>query len=308
MKNGYDQHFKKAQQAAALNKKPAFSVNNMNTSMLRPKKKKKSGFSVKLVFLSVLGFSGALGGYLYVDQIEGFLKRFEIGFMGQAMAEDVKKPDAKPVDAAKAAEAAAKATEAAKEAEATSSGPDDHLQKLVDRQKELEAKEEELKKIEEELAVQKQELEKKLKDLEEVRGQISTVLNDRVQADSAKVDNLVQLYSNMRPQQAAKVFETLDEDLTVEVLGRMKKKNAAEIMNLMKADKAKVLSEKLAGYKRSPASVPSVPSTMNEEPTIEETAESQPAPEESVVEPVQKPSEKPVQKKAEAPSSEKRTT
>jgi flagellar motility protein MotE (MotC chaperone) len=54
----------------------------------------------------------------------------------------------------------------------------------------------------------------------------------------------------MRPNTAAKVVESLDEDLAVEILGRMKKKNAAEILNLLKPEKAQVLSEKYAGYKR----------------------------------------------------------
>jgi flagellar motility protein MotE (MotC chaperone) len=61
------------------------------------------------------------------------------------------------------------------------------------------------------------------------------------------------MYSNMKPQQAAKVFETMDEELAVEIIGRMKKKNAAEIMNLIKAEKAQIFSEKFAGYRRSVA-------------------------------------------------------
>jgi len=55
----------------------------------------------------------------------------------------------------------------------------------------------------------------------------------------------------MKPAQAAKVFETMDEDLAVEILGKMKKKNAAEVMNLIKPEKAQVFSEKYAGYKRN---------------------------------------------------------
>jgi flagellar motility protein MotE (MotC chaperone) len=53
----------------------------------------------------------------------------------------------------------------------------------------------------------------------------------------------------MKPQQAAKAFEEMDEDLAIEILGRMKKKNAAEVMNLVKPEKVKIFSEKYAGYK-----------------------------------------------------------
>ncbi len=77
------------------------------------------------------------------------------------------------------------------------------------------------------------------------------MLEDRVKVDDQKSRyGLVQMYSNMKAPQAAKVFETMDEDLAVEILGRMKKKNAADIMNLLKPEKAQVLSEMFAGYKR----------------------------------------------------------
>ncbi|HWU44850.1 MAG TPA: hypothetical protein VN132_15465, partial [Bdellovibrio sp.] len=130
----------------------------------------------------------------------------------------------------------------------------DHLKKLSERQKELDAREEELNRQEVELQKQKEELEKRLAELDGMRGKISDMLQDRVKADDQKIDTLVQMYSNMKPPQAAKVFETMDEDLVVEILGRMKKKNAADIMNLLKPEKAQIISEKYAGYKRSPAS------------------------------------------------------
>ena len=82
------------------------------------------------------------------------------------------------------------------------------------------------------------------------------LLEDKIKADDSKVDTLVQMYTNMKPQQAAKVFETLDEDLVIEILSRMKKKSAADILNLVKADKAQVLSERYTGY-RLPAHISS---------------------------------------------------
>ena len=54
----------------------------------------------------------------------------------------------------------------------------------------------------------------------------------------------------MKPKQAAEVIGSLNEELAVEVLAKMKKKNAAEIMNLLPPDKARILSEKYTGYRR----------------------------------------------------------
>jgi len=76
------------------------------------------------------------------------------------------------------------------------------------------------------------------------------MLQERSTQDAAKVETLVQVYSTMKPAQAAKVLESLDEDLAVEIIGRMKKKNAAEVLNLMKPEKAQSFSEKFAGYRK----------------------------------------------------------
>jgi flagellar motility protein MotE (MotC chaperone) len=86
-----------------------------------------------------------------------------------------------------------------------------------------------------------------------MRAEISATLKGRVEQDQEKVAKLIDVYSNMKPASASRVIETLNEDLAVTILDRMKKKNAAEILNMMSAQKAKKLSEMLTGY-RQPAS------------------------------------------------------
>lgn len=272
MKSGYDQFFQNARKAADPQAARSGSVRFQKKSgapkldldissedleqqirrrmkMSAPKKKKKSGIPWKIVGVSFVGLLLAVYGFLYHEDVERFVKRIEITMGGEAYAEAAK--PAAPVSAA----AAPKTEEAKPEAPAALTASDlDHLQKLNDRKKELDAREEELNRMEAELQVQKEELEKRLKDLEGMRTKISGILEERVKVDSEKVDTLVQMYSNMKAPQAAKVFETMDEDLAVEILGRMKKKNAADIMNLLKPEKAQVLSEMFAGYKRAPAS------------------------------------------------------
>jgi len=277
MKNGYDQFFKNARQAAdqsvdqrggpRVQKKTAapakvnfdLSRDEMEQQIRRRmgvKKtaKKKKSFPWKMTGFSLIGFVLAVYGFQNYDQMEKLLKNVEIT-VGTAQAETPPAPAAKKADA-KSTEARDPAsipenTEAkAAEASANSNLDLDHLTKLNDRKKELDAREEELNRLEAELQVQKQELDKRMKDLEEMRTKISSILEERVKVDETKVDTLVQMYSNMKATQAAKIFETMDEDLAVEILGRMKKKSAADIMNLLKPEKAQVFSEKYAGYKR----------------------------------------------------------
>ncbi len=121
---------------------------------------------------------------------------------------------------------------------------------MNERKRDLDAREEELNKLEQELSQQREIVEKKMAELELTRKSISSTLEEKVQADDKKIENLVQVYSTMKPPQAAKALEEMDETLAIEIIGRMKKKNAAEVMNLVKPEKVKVFSEKYAGYKQ----------------------------------------------------------
>ena len=282
MKNGYDQFFRSARKAAAegtqapLTKRsqaPQSSrsqqrkLQSQDTKALAqelrlrmrpqtPKKTKRREIPWKLVGISILGLMVAAIGLTMAEEIEKYAHRIEISFMGTAHAEEAA---AKPAD--KPADAAAKVGETEKAADKKSEEPtgkkeyseDDinHFSKLNERKRELDAREEELARMEQEIQMQKSELEKRLSELENTRRSISSVLEEKVQADDKKVENLVAMYSSMKPQQAAKAFEEMDEGLAIEILGRMKKKNAAEIMNLVKSEKVKIFSERYAGYKRN---------------------------------------------------------
>ncbi len=273
MKSGYDQFFKNARRVAdqqdgsvKFQKRPPSSKLQLDLTsedieqqirrrmkMSQPKRKKKASIPWKMVGVSFFGFLIAIWGFHNYEEVENIVKNIEFQMTGQAVAQS-SATAAAPAPAA-AASPAASVQSGEAPAATRSTAEVDHLKKLNDRKRELDAREEELNRMESELAHQKVELEKRLKELEEMRAKISSILEDRVKVDGEKVDTLVQMYSNMKAPQAAKVFETMDEDLAVEILGRMKKKNAADIMNLLKPEKAQVLSEMFAGFKRrSPTS------------------------------------------------------
>lgn len=293
MKSGYDQFFQKARKLATEQQAPQGRIKVQKKSsavhgqfdlssesaeqeirrrmkMSPQKRKKKASIPWKMMGVSFVGLLIAIWGFYNYEHVENIVKNIEIQVTGEAYAENAKTavpPSKTPekgqqniegengnVNADVNGEAAA-VSSAASSARSAESSELDHLQKLNERKKELDAREEELNRMESELQVQKVELEKRLKELEEMRSKISSILEDRVKVDEQKVDTLVQMYTNMKAPQAAKVFETMDEDLAIEILGRMKKKNAADIMNLLKPEKAQILSEMFAGYKRrSPSS------------------------------------------------------
>lgn len=273
MSRGYDQFFKKAKEAAegkpaepvAMKKKPVDKIAITRSSFKKSKTRKP--FPVGAMIFSIFGFATAYYGYQNHERLGSLFGDIEISLFGSAHAESA--------EAVKPAEP----SEPTKPVSAEPTGEDlNHLIKLVERKKELDAREEELSRLESELSQQKEVLHKQIAEMEKMRNSISTMLEERVKADDQKIDTLVQFYSNMKPPQAAKIFETIDEELAVQILGRMKKKNAADVLNLMKSEKAQMFTEKFAGYKRTTASTskpevkPTEPQqeeeTTNEEPSV----------------------------------------
>lgn len=220
-------------------------------------------FKATVILMAI--FSAVGFGYSQPETVEGWLQKVEIIPMTSASAADEKPAGAKAGDtkgsadksatnnegSAKTAETGEKANSVAcVEPSALSEEDLSHFKRLSDRKKELDLREQELNALEEELHKQRDEVEARIVKLDSIRGDISTVLKDRVEVDEERVKTLVEFYSNMKPKQAADIVANLNEDLAVEVLGKMKKKNAAEIMNLLPPEKARTISEKFTGYKR----------------------------------------------------------
>lgn len=290
MANGYEQFFKKAkenstdgavrsgvQKRFVMDREPQDRViksENSRAELIRElrarvkKRRARRPRQLPKMFLTVCILGSGLAGFGMTnhENLEKWMSSFEIAVLGQAHAEEAAK-DAQPAaaktdekkdgdakDGKTADKSKDKSAEGAQSAVSATDWKDEdvnHFKKLVDRKKELDAREEELNRQESELQAQRDDLEKKLKSLESTRTNISNVLQEKVAEDEKKVATLVDVYSNMKPVQAAKVLETMDEDLAVQILGRMKKKNAAEVLNLMKPEKAQNFSEKFAGYRKN---------------------------------------------------------
>ncbi len=258
--NTYQHFFRKAREsrAPAKNQHKTGSPADLKLRRSLNVKRNKPQFPWK----AAVGLAASIAGAgLYISNpeiLENISKHVEISAFGPAEASEKKaadKPAEKSPEASKEAEKPAATEKDAAQAKAADESPKSaeelsHYEKLKQRKDELDRREKELGELEEELQKQKVELDKRIQQLEQMRTQIAQVLKDRVEIDQEKVNKLVELYSNMKPKQAADVIGNINEDLAVEVLSKMKKKNAAEIMNLLPPEKARVLSEKYTGYRR----------------------------------------------------------
>jgi flagellar motility protein MotE (MotC chaperone) len=244
MNNPYQQHFKKMKKAAQ----------NKSLEELPKRKRKKLPLGACVGFILTFGF--ILAAYNHYAAIESFVSKIEIGILGQASAQSgsIAGKNSAAVPTKKENLAPVKTSDAKPASSVTAGMTAEEIalfKSLEERKRQLDQREDELKKLESELQLQKQELEKRLAELDQLRARIANQLQERVTSDEEKVSKLVDFYSNMKPQKAAKVFETMNEDLAVEILQKMKKSSAAEIMNLIEADKARKLSEKFAGYRKN---------------------------------------------------------
>lgn len=256
-KNGYDQFFKEAKKNAQVTS-PAQTISAAKLRENMQQKKSKKPIRKFPVMQFVLFVVCGLGLFLAIenfDKIESTLQKVEIG-LGVAEAQSVPaSATAENTAPTVAAGAVSGSTTVSGTIRAEVEDDSDYIYKLTERKRVLDQREEELNKKAAEIEAQKAAIEKKLVELEEYRSKISTMLQDRIKSDDAKVETLVQVYTNMKPGQAAKIFETMDEDLVIDILSRMKKKSAAEILNLIKTEKAQAFAERYAGY-RVPSSIP----------------------------------------------------
>ena len=131
----------------------------------------------------------------------------------------------------------------ASEVPATSTAPSPLT--AEERTQALNAREEALDRREAELRTMEKELDGKLENLKALEVRMQKLIDSAGTIQDEKMAHLVDVYSNMKPKQAAQVLETLDESIAVRILAGMSGRKAGEILSSVRADRAAALSESL---------------------------------------------------------------
>jgi flagellar motility protein MotE (MotC chaperone) len=120
----------------------------------------------------------------------------------------------------------------------------------------IEKKNRELKRREEELRIKELRIKaieaKVSKDLEKIEKGISDSKQQLgIQDEETKknVEALIKVYSSMKPEEAAKLIEAIDDDLALRIVAGMKSKIAGKVLSKLDVKVAKRISETLAGKK-----------------------------------------------------------
>jgi len=126
------------------------------------------------------------------------------------------------------------------------------IQSLSGRRVELDAREEEMATMLPLLIAAEQKIDARIAELNAVKSEVEGMLGQLDEKEQAEVDRLVQVYSAMRPRDAAAVFVTLDDDVRLPVAAAMRPRALAAILAQMPPEEARELTEKLAGMNTRP--------------------------------------------------------
>lgn len=123
---------------------------------------------------------------------------------------------------------------------------------LAKRRDELDKREKELNVREALLKAGEKEVEGKLKQLTDVRNEIRDLLKQEDEQEQQKLDSLVKIYENMKPDDAARIMNTLDMDVVMKVIGHMSERKSSLIIAAMAPERARQVTQLLAQQKAMP--------------------------------------------------------
>lgn len=78
------------------------------------------------------------------------------------------------------------------------------------------------------------------------------MLKQQTGEEATRIQSLVKICTELKPKDAARIFDTLDTDILMDVISNMPESKASPIMAMMSADRAKALTTLLAEQKKLP--------------------------------------------------------
>jgi len=122
----------------------------------------------------------------------------------------------------------------------------DVLQKLSERRESLDARQRDLDLRENMLKAAEGRIDKKISEMKSLQANVESMLKQVDDQDDGKMKSLVKIYENMKPKDAARIFEQLDMPVLLGVLTRMKEQKVAPVMEAMDPSVAKTITDAIA--------------------------------------------------------------
>jgi len=128
----------------------------------------------------------------------------------------------------------------------------DVLQSLSKRRDELDRRELQMGQHEALLKAAEIEVDRKITELNKIKSELEALLNKQQTMQGAHIDSLVKIYEGMKPKEAARIFDTLEMDVLMSVVGKMSERKSSPILASMDPEKARRVTIKLSEQQKLP--------------------------------------------------------
>lgn len=147
---------------------------------------------------------------------------------------------------------------------AVSAGERAVLESLQMRRQELEQRSRELDVRDSLLKAAEKRIEMRLQELKDMETRFNNSVQKREQDEAGKFKSLVTMYENMKPKDAAKIFDRLDMKILVDVVNQMNPRKMSDVLGQMSPEAAERLTVEIAnragagGKSVAPAELPKI--------------------------------------------------
>ena len=182
------------------------------------------------------------------DDITGSVEKKDEAKKDDAKKEEPKKADSKPAapDVAKAGTIVIP-----EPGQAVSPSERAILERLQNRRQELEARAREIDIRESLLKSAEKRIEGRVEEMKGIESRIATATEQKNEAEAARFKGLVTMYENMKPKDAAKVFDRLEMSVLFEIASKIAPRKMSDILGQMSPEAAERLTVELARHASS---------------------------------------------------------
>ncbi len=120
------------------------------------------------------------------------------------------------------------------------------LRSLATRREKLDAREKSLNTREGLLVVAEERIDEKIAELNTLEERIKSLIIQYDEQEEARLRSLVKIYENMKPKDAARIFNELDLEILLDVISLMKERRVAPVLAAMDPTKAEAITSEIA--------------------------------------------------------------
>lgn len=128
----------------------------------------------------------------------------------------------------------------------------DVLQKLSDRRTQLDKRQHEVETRERLLQATEKRIDAKIAELKGIQKTVDDLLKKHDKQKEEQLRSVVKIYENMKPKDAARIFEQLDMSILLDVVERMREAKVAPVLANMTPAKAKAVTAAMAQRRALP--------------------------------------------------------